>query len=125
MHDFIVFDSPASTFHCYSIKTGAELWETPSFASSPWATTWTVYYTESNDLSNMYIAFPDGAMRAYSLTDGHLIWTSKPFASTEYPNNALPFTTAGMVFVDGKLYVYAGYSFYYEINPVPRFAEML
>jgi len=120
--DFIVFDATASTFHCYSIATGAQLWETPSFASAPWATTWTVYYGETNDLNNLYIAAPDGVMRAFSLTDGHLIWTSKAIPSTEYTENAVPFVSGGLVLVGGNLYVYAGYSLGYEIDPVPRFA---
>jgi len=120
--DFIVIDPTAATFNCYSMKTGALLWTTPSFASSPWATTWTIYYTETNDLNNMYFAFPDGSMRAYSLTDGHLVWTSAPIASTEYANNAVPFVHGGTVLVDGKLYEYGGYSIGYEIDPVPRFA---
>ena len=120
--DFIVFDATAATFHAYSIKTGAELWETPSFASSPWATTWSVYDTNTNDLNNMYMAFPDGAVRAYSLTDGHLLWTSTPFASTEYTNNAIPYVHTGTVMVGGLIYAYAGYSSSYELNPVPRFA---
>jgi hypothetical protein len=123
--DFIVFDGAAGTFHCYSIKTGAELWETPSYADSPWATTWTVYYTETNDLNNLYCAFPDGSMRAYSLTDGHLIWTSKAIPSTEYVNNAVPFVYTGLVMVDGKLYGYAGYSLGYMIDPIPRFAMLV
>ena len=120
--DFIVIDGTAATFHCYSIKTGAQLWETPSFADSPWATTWSVYNTETNDLNNMYIAFPDGMVRAYSLTDGHLIWTSTPILSNEYPNNALPFVCTGMVMEGGKIYTYGGYSTGYQIEPVPRFA---
>jgi hypothetical protein len=123
--DFILIDPTAATFKCYSIKTGALLWETPSFADSPWATTWTIYYTETNDLNNMYFGFPDGSMRAYSLTDGHLLWTSKPFASTEYVNNAVPFVHGGTVLVDGKLYEYGGYSIGYEIDPVPRFAMLV
>jgi hypothetical protein len=123
--DFIVYDSVAATFHCYSMATGAELWETPSFASSPWATTWTLYESETNDLNNMYIAFPDGTVRAYSLTDGHLLWTSTPFASTEYANNVVPYVYAGVVMEGGNVYVYGGYSTYYQLNPVPRFNMMV
>jgi len=119
---FIVFDPVAATTHCYSMKTGTELWQTPSVADSPWATTWTIYFSETNDRDNLYMSFPDGSMRAYSLTDGHLIWTSKPFASTEYANNAVPFIYSGLVMVDGKIYGYAGYSTLYSIDPVPRFA---
>ena len=124
VNDFIIFDAVAATFHCYSETTGALLWTTPSFASSPWATTWTVYNTETNDLNNMYIAFPDGSERAYSLTDGHLIWTSMPFASTEYANNAVPYCYAGVVMEGGLIYAYAGYSTLYQIDPVSRFAMM-
>ena len=123
--DFAVFDSVAATFHCYSISTGAQLWETPSFASAPWATTWTIYYTETNDLNNLYIAFPDGAMRAYSLTDGHLIWTSTPVPSTEQTENAVPFVHGGTILVDGKLYEYGGYSIGYMIDPIPRFSILV
>jgi hypothetical protein len=123
--DFIVFDATAATFHAYSIKTGAELWETPSFADSPWASTWSVYDTESNDLNNMYMAFPDGAVRAYSLTDGHLLWTSKPFASNEYPNNAIPYVHTGSVMMGGLFYAYAGYSSSYQLDPVPRFGMIV
>ena len=119
--DFFVFDSVAATFKFYSIKTGAFLFETPSFASSPWASTYTVYNSETNDLNNVYFAFPDGAMRAYSLTDGHLIWTSAPFASTEYANNAVPYAYAGVVMEGGLIYGYAGYSTLYQIDPLPRF----
>jgi len=119
--DFLIFDSVASTYHCYSELTGALLWTTPSFASSPWATTWTVYYSETNDLNNLYIAFPDGSMRAYSLATGDLIWTSTPFASTEYANNAVPFVYAGVVMEGGLIYGYAGYSTSYQLDPLPRF----
>ena len=125
VNDFIVFDSVAATVHCYSETTGTQLWETPSFANSPWATTYTIYQSETNDLNNLYLALPDGTMKAYSLTDGHLIWTSKAIPSTEYANNAVPLVMGGFVLVDGKLYVYAGYSIGYQINPVPRFAMLL
>ena len=124
--DFLVFDSTANTFHVYSMATGAELWQTPSFAGSPWATTYTIYRTETNDFNNMYISFPDGSMRAYSLTDGHLLWTSTPIPSTEYTENVVPMSPAGgLVLVGGNLYVYAGYSTAYQIDPVPRFSMIL
>ena len=95
--DFLVWNPTANDFNCYSILTGALLWTTPSVASSLWATTWTVYFTETNDLNNMYIAYPDGIVRAYSLTDGTLLWASTPILTTEDTENALPFVTAGMV----------------------------
>ncbi|MGD6809771.1 MAG: PQQ-binding-like beta-propeller repeat protein [Candidatus Bathyarchaeia archaeon] len=123
--DFIVLDPTACAWKCYSIKTGTLLWTTPSVASSPWATTWTVYNSETNDLNNLYLACPDGSMRAYSLTDGQLLWTSTAIPSTEYANNAVPLVMGGLVMVDGKLYVYAGYSIGYQINPVPRFATLI
>jgi hypothetical protein len=125
VNDFMVYDSVDATFHLYSMATGAQLWESTSFASHPWATTWTVYRTETNDLNNLYAAFPDGTMAAYSLATGKELWRSQAIASTEYPNNAVPFVYTGLVLVDGKLYGYAGYSIGYEINPVPRFAMMV
>jgi hypothetical protein len=123
--DFIVLDPTAATYKCYSIKTGSLLWESTSFANSPWATTWTLYRSETNDLNNLYVAQPDGSMRAFSLTDGHLVWTSKAIPSTEYANNAIPLVAGGLALVDNKLYVYAGYSINYQIEPVPRFATMI
>jgi hypothetical protein len=123
--DFIVLDPTACAWKCYSIKTAALLLTTPRVASSPWATTWTVYNSETNDLNNLYLACPDGSMRAYSLTDGQLLWTSTAIPSTEYANNAVPLVMGGLVMVDGKLYVYAGYSIGYQINPVPRFATLI
>jgi len=124
--DFIVFDPVAATFHCYSELTGAELWETPSFASSPWATAYSIYNSETNDLNNMYIAFSDGIVRAYSLADGHLVWASTPFASTEYPNNVVPCSPGGgTVLVGGYLYEAMGYTTQYQIDPVSRFAFIL
>jgi hypothetical protein len=123
--DFIIWNPTASAWESYSIKTGALLWTTPSVASSPWATTWTVYNSETNDLNNLYMATPDGSMRAYSLTNGQLVWTSKAIPSTEYTSNAVPFVMGGLVLVDGKLYVYGGYSIGYQINPVPRFAVLV
>ncbi len=125
MNDFLVWDPTASDLNCYSMMTGALLWTTPSVASSPWASTWTVYWSETNDLNNLYVALPDGTMRAYSLTDGHLIWTSKAIPSTEYTNNAMPLVNGQTILVGGNLYEYAGYSLGYQINPVPRFAMML
>jgi hypothetical protein len=122
--DFIVLDPTAAAWNCYSIKTGDLLWTTPSVASSPWATTWTVYNSETNDLDNLYLATPDGSIRAYSLTDGHLLWTSKAFPSTEYTNNVVPYVMGGLVMVGGNIYCYAGYSTGYQLNPVPRFAMM-
>jgi hypothetical protein len=125
VNDFIVWDSVAATWHCYSETTGAELWQTPSVASSPWATTFTIYDTESNDLNNLYCAAPDGIVYAFSLTDGHLIWQSKPFATTELPNNALPYAHTGSVMMGGIFYAYAGYSASYQLDPVPRFAMLV
>jgi len=122
---FIVFDAVHSTFHCYSILTGAQLFETASFADSPWATTYTIYTSETNDLNNLYCAFPDGSVRAFSLTDGHLVWTSTAIPSTEYANNVIPLIQGGFVLVDGKIYVYGGYAISYQIDPVPRFACLL
>jgi hypothetical protein len=121
--DFIVFDPVAVTFHCYSINTGKQLWESQSYADSPWATTWTVYGAETNDLNNFYLAFCDGTMAALSLADGHEVWRSKAFASTEYPNNAIPYVI-GMIMAGGNIYGYAGYSTSYQIDPVPRFAML-
>jgi hypothetical protein len=128
--DFIIWNPTACAWNAYSIKTGALLWTTPSvgsdsWVSSQWASSWSIYYTETNDLSNMYIATPDGVMYAYSLTDGHLVWHSTPFDTTEYPNNAIPYVCTGTVMVGGNIYTYAGYSTSYQIDPVPRFAMMV
>jgi hypothetical protein len=122
--DFIVLDPTAAAWNCYSIITGSLLWTTPSVSSAPWASTWTVYYSETNDLNNVYFAAPDGAVRAYSLATGKLVWQSNAFVSTEYPNNAVPYVY-GLVMVGGNLYAYAGYSVGYQINPVPRFAMLV
>ena len=121
---FIVFDCVASSFHCYSMLTGAELWESDSFADSPWATTWTVYGAETHDYNNLYLMFPDGTMAALSLATGDTVWRSEPIPSTEYPNNAVPFV-CGMVMVGGNIYGYAGYSILYQIDPMPRFGMMV
>ena len=123
--DFIILNPVASTFECYSLLTGAQLWTSTSFSDSTWATTWTVYATTACDNNNMYVNFPDGTVRAYSLTDGHEIWRSTPFASTEYANNVVPYVQGPMVFVDGKIYVCAGYSSSYKINPIPRFGMVV
>jgi hypothetical protein len=124
VNDFIIFDPTAMTFKCYSMLTGTLLWESDSFSDNAWATTWTVYLTETNDNNNFYAMFPDGTMRAYSLTNGHEVWRSKAFASTEYPNNAVPYVD-NMVMVGGNIYVCAGYSSFYRINPVLRFGMVV
>jgi len=121
--DFIVFDPTATTFHCYSELTGALLWTSPSFSSSPWATTWTIYLSETNDKNNLYLMFPDGTMAALSLATGQLVWHNTAIPSTEYTANAVPYVI-GMVMVGGNIYAYAGYSIGYQINPIPRFAMM-
>jgi hypothetical protein len=121
--DFIVFDPVAATFHCYSMKTGTELWESDSFADSPWATTWTVYGAETNDYENLYLMFPDGTMTALSLETGKEVWRSTAILSTEYTNNAVPYV-CGMVMVGGNIYAYAGYSTLYQLDPMPRFGMM-
>jgi hypothetical protein len=123
--DFLVWNAVASVWDCYSIKTGAFLWATPSVSSSPWATTWTVYYSETNDLNNLYISAPDGTVRAFSLATGQLVWQSTAIPSTEDTENVLPFAYGDPVLVGGNLYEYAGYSPGYQINPVPRFSMML
>ena len=121
--DFIVWDPTAATFHCYSDLTGALLWTSPSFSSSPWATTWTVYGSETNDNNNFYIIFPDGTIAAMSLATGQLVWHSTAIPSTEYTDNVVPYVD-GMLMVGGNIYAYAGYSILYQINPIPRFAMM-
>ncbi|MGD6810136.1 MAG: PQQ-binding-like beta-propeller repeat protein [Candidatus Bathyarchaeia archaeon] len=122
--DFIVFDVVDTTFHCYSMITGAELWVSESFADSPWATTWTVYQSETNDYDNFYTAFPDGTMVALSLKTGETVWRSEAIPSTEYTNNVVPFV-CGMLLDNGNLYGYAGYSTGYQINPIPRQAMIV
>jgi hypothetical protein len=123
---FIVFDCVASTFHCYSITTGAEKWESDTVVTedSPWASTWTVYGSETNDYENLYLMFPDGTMTALSFATGKTLWRSEPIPSTEYPNNAVPLV-CGLVMVGGNLYGYAGYSILYQIDPMPRFGMMV
>jgi hypothetical protein len=121
--DFIVFDPTDTTFHCYSMLTGDELWVSDSFADSPWATTWTVYWSETNDYNNLYLMFPDGTMAALSLATGKEVWHNTAFPSTEYTYNVVPYVS-GMLMVGGNIYAYAGYSIGYQINPIPRFAMM-
>ena len=122
--DFIVWDPGAATFKCYSMLTGRLLWTSPSFSSSPWATTWTVYLAETNDYNNLYVILPDGTIAALSLTTGQLVWRSAAFNSTEYPNNVVPYV-CGVVLVGGNIYAYAGYSVLYQINPIPRHAMLV
>jgi hypothetical protein len=119
--DFIIWDPTASTFHCYSDLTGALLWTSPSFSSSPWETTWTIYLAETSDNHNFYAMFPDGTIAALSLATGQLVWHSKAIPSTEYTANAVPYVS-GMLMVGGNIYAYAGYSIGYQLNPIPRFA---
>jgi hypothetical protein len=119
VNDFIILDPTESTFKCYSILTGSLLWTSDSFSDAPWATTWTVYTSETNDNEKLYAQFPDCTVRAYSLQDGHEVWRSKAIPSTEYPNNAVPYVQ-NMLMVDGKIYAYAGYASSYKINPIPR-----
>jgi hypothetical protein len=105
------------------MTTGALLWTSPSFSSFPWASTWTVYTSETNDYNNLYLMFPDGTMAALSLATGNLVWHNTAIPSTEYTANAVPYVI-GMLMVGGNIYGYAGYSISYQINPIPRFAMM-
>jgi len=120
---FIVFDPTETTFKCYSMLNGRLLWTSPSFKDSPWATTWTVYGSETNDYDNFYTIFPDGTMAAMSLETGQLVWRSTAIPSTEYTANAVPYVTP-MLMVGGNIYAYAGSSTLYQQNPIPRFAMM-
>jgi hypothetical protein len=122
--NFVILDSVASTFKCYSMTTGSLLWTSTSFSDSPWATSWNLYWSEANDMNYLYAMFPDGTTRAYSLEDGTQVWVSEPFPSTEYNANAVPMTNS-MVLVGGNVYVFAGYSSQYKLNPIPRFAMLV
>ena len=121
--DFIVWNPVAATFMCYSDLTGTLQWESPSFSSSPWATTWTVYGSETNDNNNFYVILSDGTIAAMSLATGQLVWRSKAIPSTEFTNNVVPYVD-GMVLVGGNIYAYAGYSILYQMDPIQRFAMM-
>ncbi len=121
--DFIIFDPVAATFNCYSMLTGALLWTSPSYSSTPWATTWTVYGSETNDYEKLYLILPDGTITALSLATGKEVWRSQSIPSTEFTNNVVPYVV-GMVMVGGNIYAYAGYSLSYQIDPLPRFAMM-
>jgi hypothetical protein len=121
--EFVVYASVDATFNCYSMTTGALLWTSPSFSSSPWATEYAVYSSETNDNSNVYIMFPDGTMTALSLETGQIVWQSTPIASTEFINNVVPYFN-GIILAGDKIYAYAGYSIGYQINPIPRSAMM-
>ncbi|MEM2099709.1 MAG: PQQ-binding-like beta-propeller repeat protein [Candidatus Bathyarchaeia archaeon] len=121
---FIVYNTRDATFKCYSMDTGSLRWESQSFSDSPWATTWNVYGSITNDNNNMYVLFPDGAIKAFNLANGKEIWRSEPIPSTEFIHNVVPFYH-GVVLVGGNLYAYAGYSLSYQINPIPRFAMLV
>jgi hypothetical protein len=121
---FIVYDYVEATFHCYSMLDGSLIWTSRSYADSPWATTWTVYNSETNDYEKLYLALPDGTVSALDLKTGEEVWRSKAFPSTEYVNNAVPFVY-GCTLVGGNLYTYGGYSLGYCINPIPRFARLV
>ena len=122
---FIVYNANDATFKCYSMLNGSLLWTSRSYSDSPWATTWTVYRSETHDMEKLYLALPDGTVSALSLATGKEIWRSKPFPSTEFTNNVVPYVGGGMVLVGGNIYVYAGYSLGYQINPIPRFAMLV
>ena len=122
--DFVVYYPVDATFKCYSMLNSRLLWTSPRFSSSPWATNFNAYSSESNDNNNLYVMFPDGTIAALSLETGQLVWHNSPTPSTEYVNNAKPYYT-GMVLVGGNIYAYAGYSLAYEINPVPREAVLV
>jgi hypothetical protein len=122
---FIVFDPTYSRFHCYSMLTGAELWVSDSVVEdSPWASTWTVYNSESNDFENLYLALPDGTVTALNLETGNEVMRSTAIPSTEYTYNAKPFVY-GCKVVGGKIFAFGGYAMGYGINPIPRFAELV
>jgi outer membrane protein assembly factor BamB len=121
--DFIVYNGADSTFNCYSMATGALLWTSDSLSDSPWATTWTIYSSETNDYDNLYLMFPDGTMTALSLENGETLWRSQAILSTEYTNNVVPYVV-GLVMEGGNIYAYAGYSTAYQLNPIPRFAML-
>jgi hypothetical protein len=122
--DFVIFNGADATFNCYSITTGTLLWTSHSFSSSPWATAWTVYTSETNDYENLYLMFPDGTMTALSLKTGKEIWRSSPIPSTEYTYNVVPYWQ-GMVMVGGNIYGYAGATTGYQLNPIIRFAMLV
>jgi len=124
VNGFVVFDPVAATFNCYSMLTGALKWTSPSYADSPWATTWTVYNSQTNDYENLYLSFPDGTVSALSLETGREIWRSTAFPTTEYTNNAVPFVY-GCNLVGGCIYAFGGYSLGYGINPIPRQAMLV
>jgi len=123
--DFVVWDPTASSYHMYSMLTGAQLWESPSIvtSSSPWASTWTIYLSETNDLNNFYVMLPDGTIAAMSLATGQIVWRSTAIPSTEYTENAVP-DVIGLVMVGGNIYAYGGYSVLYQLDPIPRFGLM-
>ena len=122
--DFIIYDPTETTFKCYSMLNGRLLWTSRSYADSPWASTWTVYNSQSNDYENLYLALPDGTVTALSLETGEEIWRSEPIPSTEYTNNVNPFVY-GCMLVGGKVYAFGGYALGYGINPIPRFALLV
>jgi hypothetical protein len=120
-NNFVVYASEKATFNCYSMTTGDLLWTSPSYASSPWATEYAVYSSETNDNDNLYIMLPDGTMTALSLETGEELWRTEPFPSTEFINNVVPYFN-GIILAGNRIYAYAGYSIGYQINPIPRFA---
>jgi len=88
--------------HCYSIKTGKELWKTEIVN----ATMWTNFsYNKVVAYGKVYLNGYDGHVRAWHIANGTLAWdtwfgnSGKENAYGTYP------THNGMTVADGKLYI--------------------
>jgi hypothetical protein len=122
-NNFLICTPTFATYSCYSDLTGALLWTSTS-GTYPWNTEPTSNF--ANDNNNLYIMNPEGTITALSLATGKVLWNSAPIPSTEEVTNSLGFWAIdNPVIAGGYLYAYAGYSPFYEINPIPRFSELV
>ncbi len=99
------YDEPTMTLHGYSANTGAELWVTDSLPMG-----WGLFGASQHvAYGNAYRAGYDGYMRAYSATNGNLLWEYY-LGQPGYLENAYGVypVQEGFTIADKKVFVTAG-----------------
>ena len=83
--DFIVLDPTASAWKCYSMTNWRSTLDNSQRSQAlrglqhgPFTT------SETNDLNNLYLSFPDGSMYSLQFGNGTVNLASKAIPSTEY-----------------------------------------
>jgi len=119
---WVIYFPNKNTFSCYDMLTGTLRWTTQDVGTYPYNTKGVTRC--ASDGTKYYISMPSGEVAALDYATGKVVWLSKAIPTTESSADVFSYWQLPIV-QGGCVFVYAGYSLSYQIDPIQRFSMLV